>query len=406
MKYVPSRLGAMFFVQNLVWGGQVVLLAGHLDQLGFDGQQISLVLATSSVAAIISPLIAGWLADRFLPAERMAGVCYLLAAPLLWLAWQQTQFLSLFLLMFAYSIVHSPAMSLLNAVALRHLPDRRGFGRVRVWGSIGWVAISWSLSLYLRLWEDWEPSGAHLGDGLLIAAGLAVLMGLYCFSLPYTAPQQTSSRPLAFLSAFRLLRERNFAVLTVTAFLASAMMPFSYNFSFIFFTDANAGPGISASTASVVLALGQIVELPLMPLLSVFIARLGLRRIIFLGVLAQAVRALVLASGGPLWMLIGAQALGGIVIVCFIVAATIAIDHLCPADERASAQGLLVFAMRGAGPLLGHMLAGQAYDLFTLADGSRQWGFIFLLPGAVSLVTALAFYLLFRDPPERQAAIG
>jgi|ETNmetMinimDraft_23_1059889.scaffolds.fasta_scaffold21207_2 nucleoside transporter len=394
----------MFFVQNLVWGGQVILLAGHLDQLRFDGRQISYVLATSSVAAAISPLIAGWLADRYFAGQRVAGVCYLASAPLLWLAWRQTEFTPLLGLMLLYSLLHAPAMSVLNAVALRHLPDRRHFGRVRVWGSIGWISISCALSLYLRLWEGWDPDSSHLGDGLVIAAGLSVLMGVYCLTLPHTMPQQTSSRPLAFLAAFRFLRVRSFAVLLVTAFLASAMMPFSYNFSFIFFTDTAAGPGVSASTASLVLTLGQLAELPLMPLLSVLIVRLGLRRTIFLGLLAQAVRSLVLALGGPLWTLIAAQALGGVVIVCFIVAATIAMDHLCPKDERASAQGLLVFALRGVGPLLGHMLAGQAFDLFTFADGTHQWGWIFFFPGAISLATAVGFLLLFRNPDTRQEA--
>ena len=59
-----KRLGAMFLLQNAVWGAQVVLLSGHLAELGFTGLQISYVLATASLAALCSPLLAGWLADR------------------------------------------------------------------------------------------------------------------------------------------------------------------------------------------------------------------------------------------------------------------------------------------------------------------------------------------------------
>ena len=78
-----KRLGAMFFLLNAVWGAQVVLLSGHLVQLGFSGLEISYVLATSSLAALCSPLLAGWLADRYWPAQTFAGISYLVCAPLL-----------------------------------------------------------------------------------------------------------------------------------------------------------------------------------------------------------------------------------------------------------------------------------------------------------------------------------
>ena len=85
-------------------------------------------------------------------------------------------------------------MGLTIAIAFRHIGDMRRYGRIRVWGSIGWVGISWLLSGYLRLWERAAPGQSQLGDGLLIAGGLAVLMGLYCFSLPHTPPEREKVR--------------------------------------------------------------------------------------------------------------------------------------------------------------------------------------------------------------------
>ena len=67
------HLGAMFLLQNMMWGAQVVLLYGHLAELGVTGREVSQVLATSSVAALCSPLLAGRLADRYWPAEVFAG---------------------------------------------------------------------------------------------------------------------------------------------------------------------------------------------------------------------------------------------------------------------------------------------------------------------------------------------
>lgn len=401
---VALRLGGMFFIQNLVWGAQVVLLAGHLDALGFDGAQIGYVLATGALGSLVSPLIAGWLADRYWPGHLVAGICYLACAPLLFIAWGQTEFTPLLLALLAFAVLHVPGAALTNAVAFYHLGDRRRFGRVRVWGSIGWIAVSWGLSLYLRLWEIWDPAADRLGDGLFVAAALSVAMGLYCFTLPHTPIARQGPGPLAFLEAFRLLGRRDFAVLMVVVFAVAAMNPFSYNFSFIFFTDTLNGPGLAPSTTSLVLSLGQLAELPLMPLLALILARLGLRRTIALGIGAQALRSLALAAGEPLPVLIAAQALNGLFIVCFIIASAVAVDQLCPEGMKASAQGLHVFALRGLGPLCGHLFAGRVYDLNALPDGSHDWGVIFLVPALVSAAFGWLFLLLFRAPADQSPA--
>ena len=394
-----KRLGAMFLLQNAVWGAQVVLLSGHLAELGFSGLQISYALATASLAALCSPLLAGWLADRFWPAQIFAGWSYLACAPLLWLAWLQTEFAPLWGIFLAFSLLHAPMMGLTNAIAFRHIGDMRRYGRIRVWGSIGWVGISWLLSGYLRLWERAAPGQSHLGDGLLIAGGLAVLMGLYCFSLPHTPPEREKGKALAFVEAFGLLRQRDFAVLMGVAFAVSAMSPFSYNFSFIFFVDPVHGPGFAASSASWILSLGQLAELPLIPALGWLIAKMGLRWTVCSGIVAAAVRSLVLAWGEPVWLMVASQALNGYYIACFLVAGTMVVERLSPADLRASAQGLLVLCIRGLGPLLGHGLAGWVYDGNALAGGGRDWQTIFLVPGCVLLAGALCFWALFRGPP-------
>lgn len=387
----------MFLIQNMVWGAQVVLLTGHMKALGFSGEEIGYIAATGSLGSILSPLVGGWLADRFLPGQVFAGICYLCCAPLLWLAWQQTEFAALLACMFAYSLLHAPTAAVVNAVAFRHLGDARLFGRVRIWGSIGWAGISWSLSLYLYLWEEWSPGADRLGDGLLAAAGLCLLMGFYSFTLPHTPPARRGPNPLAFLEAFTLLRRRDFAVLMATVFFVAAMSAFSHNFSFIFFTDMRSGPGLAASLTSWLLSLGQILEIPLLPFLDAWIRRLGMRRVIFLGVMAQALRLGILALGQPLWLLIAAQGLNALFIVCFIIAAMVAVERLSPPDMRAQAQGLLVLSMRGVGPLCGHMLAGRVYDSFALAGGGHDWERIFLLPAVVSLCFGLLFLALFRD---------
>jgi MFS family permease len=139
--------------------------------------------------------------------------------------------------------------------------------------------------------------------------------------------------------------------------------------------------------------LGQLLEIPIMPFLGVWITRLGMKRIIVLGVLAQALRSFVLA----LWLLVVAQGLNSLFIVYFIVAAMVVVERLSPNHMRAQAQGLFVLALRGLGPLCGHVLAGRVYDYFALANGSHAWSLIFLIPAVASSLIALLFFALFRD---------
>jgi len=82
----------MYALQFMVFGAQTILLGGHMDALGFSGAQISYVFATGALAALVSPVLAGVLADRFFATQIIVGCCYLACAPLLVAAWAQSAF--------------------------------------------------------------------------------------------------------------------------------------------------------------------------------------------------------------------------------------------------------------------------------------------------------------------------
>ena len=341
--------------------------------------------------------MAGWLADRLLPGQVFAGCCYLVCAPLLFWAWQQTEFAGLWVAMFLFALVHVPTMALTNAIAFYHMGDSRRFGHIRVWGTVGWIAMSWGLSGYLRWREDWAPEESHLGDGLLVAAMLALVMGIYCFSLPHTPPHRREKRsPYAFLQGFRLLRQRNFAVLMVISLAVAATSPFVYSFGLLFLIDET-GADLPASSANLIMSIGQVAEVAVMLLLAASLKRWGLRRTIFLVLFAQAVRLGAFAVGEPLWLVVAAQSLHGIGFTFFTIGSIVAVETLSSREMRASAQGLLVFVNSGLGRLVGSLFSGWVYDVFALKDGGHEWRWIFLVPFGVTLAAALGFLGLYRE---------
>jgi MFS family permease len=282
--------------------------------------------------------------------------------------------------------------------------DSKKFGNIRVWGTLGWIAVNWLLSLYLRYWEGRAPGVPHVGDSLLVAGILSFVMAAYSLTLPNTPPAKEAKNPYAFLEAFRLMGNRNFAVLLLISFIVAIELPFYYNLTFLFLTEQGGGVGLPASTANFAMSLGQVGEVVLMLLLWPSLRYLGMRNTIFLGILAWPVRYAIFALIEPAWLMIAAQTLHGICYSFFFVGGMIAVERLSPKDIRSSAQGLIVFATNGVGMLVGHFVSGQVHDYFGRPDGTHNWPMIFSVPIAVTVFAAIAFRLLFSEQKYQQTS--
>ena len=426
---VYARLCTMMFLQFAVWGAWAVVIGGHMEHnLGFEGWQIGLVFGTTAFGSLLSPLIAGWIADRFMPSQIFTGICHLLGAVLLYVAWHQTEFGSLWTVMFFYAVLYMPTIALTNGIAFHHMKDSGKFGNIRVWGTIGWICVQWLLAWYLtvgqKAFEDGQ-AGEHAYERhcFLFAAVAAVLMGLYSFSLPNTPPSKEAKNPYAFVEAFKLMRNHNVAVLLIISFVVAIELPFYYNLTYLFLTEKSAlgGIGLEGGPAQFAMTLGQVAEILMMLLLWPTIRYGGMRMAIFLGILAWPVRYAIFAIGEPTWLVIAAQSLHGICYAFFFAGGMIAVEKLSHKEIRASAQGLLVFATSGAGMLIGHFVSGPIHDfcklptegirpgamlyglrtwlhnLMDTPEGGHTWAGVFMLPIVLTVIAGLVFLALWRE---------
>lgn len=407
------RLSLMMFLQYAVWGAWLPVAARYLSApvtdggLGFTGGEIGLILGLAgSIGALASPFIAGQMADRYFATERFLALLLVLGGIIKWITATQTEYSAWLWLSIAYSVVYMPTLALSNSMAFAHLTDRdRQFPRVRVWGTIGWIAVSWIFPMiYLQtgLTFSWMPpflSGpevadatARLADSLKFSALISFAYAAFCLALPHTPPKKDATEPLAFAKAFGMFREPSFAVLVLVSLPISIIHQIYFLQTGPFFSSL----GVLDSQIGPAMTIGQFSEILIMAGLGWMLAKLGFRSVITIGALAYFVRYMIWSMPElPVPILIGSQFLHGICYACFFAASFIYVDRIAPVDVRHSAQTVFGILILGGGPVLGGMLSGYLQALYTTGT-VVDYGSLWRVVAMIGLGAGVVFLALFR----------
>lgn len=397
---VKLRLGIMMFLQYAIWGAWAPVISEYLDSiLGFSDPQIGFIYSLLPLATIIAPFLGGQIADRYFASQKLVGFLQLAGGALLIWASMVTDYSTMVWLMLVYCLLYAPTLALTNSIAFINLKNsEKEFGVIRVWGTIGWIAAG----LVLAGWRNLGTSSEALafqGDTLLLAGIFSIVMGFFAFGLPHTPPRKEETKPWAFLDAIKMMKDKNFAIFVIICFVVATELMFYYILTAPYLTSEKIG--VSRANISGVMVIAQVAEIFVMViLLPYLITRIGIRKILVLGVLAWPIRYIIFAIGTPAWLVIASLSLHGICFVFFFVAAFIYVDNVAPRDIRHSAQGLIMLVTYGIGSYLGSLLAGEVRDYFRLGT-ETNWTAVFLVPCVLTLLCALAFLLLFKE--ERTA---
>lgn len=390
------RLGIMMFLQYAIWGAWYPVLSEYMtNTLGFTGMQIGFIYSLLPLATIIAPFIGGQIADRYFSSEKFIASLQLSGGVVLILTSFTTDFSVMMWLMLIYCMLYAPTLAITNSVAFINLKNsEKEFGQVRVWGTIGWIAAG----LILLGWRNFAKSAdamAFQGDTLLLAGIFSIFMGIQAFTLPHTPPQKEGVKPWAFLEALKMMKNKNFRVFIIISFVVGTELMFYYILTAPFLASEKIG--LSSANIPGVMVIAQVAEIFVMAiLLPLWLPKLGIRKILAIGVLAWPIRYIIFAIGSPAWLVIASLALHGFCFVFFFVAAFIYSDMVAPKDIRHSAQSLITLVTYGIGNYVGSLFAGWVKDYFTTEMGTN-WTGVFLVPCGITLLCALAFLLFFRD---------
>ena len=392
---VTGRLSVMMFLQYLIWGSWLPMLARYLsDFRGFSGTEIAWIFGTAAIASVSAAFISGQIADRLVSTERFLAASHLVGGvAMLSLAFQD-RFWPFLIGMLVHNLMYVPTLSLTNSICFHHLKDaQKEFGIVRLWGTIGWIAASWPFYFILR-----GKTGAELGAALpaifWVAGGASIALAFYSLALPHTPPARSSEKN-APLEAIKFLAVPAFLVLFVVTFL-DAMVHQCY---FQWTSPFLASIGIPDNWIMQVMSIGQIAEVGTMAALGFFIKRLGWRKIMTLGILGHAVRFAIYALGGPVWLVVASNVVHGFCYAFFFASVYIFVDEYFPRDARASAQGLFNLLILGLGPFVGAQLWGWLADKLRTPSGI-DYRSLFLAPAALAVVAAITLAVAFWPPPQ------
>jgi nucleoside transporter len=391
----------MMFLEFFIWGSWFVTMGTYLGKnLLSDGVQIGSAYSTQSLGAIIAPFIIGLIADRFFAAQKILGFLHLAGGLLLWFASTSLNFESFFPFILGYMIAYMPTLALVNSISFKQMKDPgKEFPTIRVFGTIGWIVAGIVIG-----WLNWEQDG-NLVLTFKMASVASIALGLFSFILPNTPPikkgEKASLGDILGLDAIGLLKNRSYLIFFIASVAICVPLAFYYNFTNPFLNESGMKGAAGVQT------LGQASETLFMILMPLFFVRLGVKKMLAIGMVAWVIRYLLFAFGNAdtnYWMLIGGIVLHGICYDFFFVTGQIYTDRLAGERFKSAAQGFITLATYGVGMLIGSIISGMVVDKYVVENG-HDWYSIWIVPAIIAAAVSLLFMLFFKDNNKAEATV-
>ena len=431
---VSAKLAVMMFLQFVIWGAWYVTAPNYLSTIGFTADDFSWTYAVGPFAGMISPFFVGMIADRFFPAQRVLGVLHLIGGGIMIYATMvmkggDPSAATINWMFFGHMLCFYPTLALSNSLAMRHMTNpEKQFPVIRVFGTLGWIFAGIFLTFM-----SWDTSI----DMFYVSGFAAIALGIFSLFLPHTPPVggqgKVTVRDILGLDAFVLLKDRSYLIFILASMLICIPLAFYYQIASRVVETASLPIGLTMST-------GQMSEVFFMLLMPFFFAKLGVKKMLAIGMAAWVLRYVLFAYGTP--NQVGAMIIFGILLhgICydfFFVTGQIYTDQIAPKAIRSQAQGMLVFFTLGLGMFIGAKVAGvietghtpqasldlkaqvvevnaqieaagegadttalteQATDLRLQELRAVEWKPLWLKPAGFAGGVLIIFLLLFREP--------
>ena len=380
-----ARVGLFFAAIFVFYGAQLPYLPVWLDWRGLSSQQIGIVTAAPLMVRLVATPLVAFLADRTGEHRRILILLAWLGCLALLLLSQSRGFWALLALSALAGVCLSTVMPLTETVAMAGV-RRAGldYGRMRLWGSLTFVAASFAGGAAVDHW------GAAAGIwAVLTGAALTV-------AAAHLLPMQPSRRDTAGTTPPRRLRIHDVGQLLRTpamiAFLVAAgAVQSAHAVLYTFGTLHWRGQGISTAMIGTMWAIGVGAEIVLFLYSGAVVRRMGPVLLLNVGAAAAVLRWLVMAFDPPLAVLVPLSVLHGATYGAAHLGAIHFIARAVPEEQAGTAQALYATITAGIGMGGAMLVSGQVYDTW----GGRTYLLMVAL-ASLALVAGLMLHRLWH----------
>ncbi len=399
------RLVVMNFLQYAIWGAWLISLGAYLGgSLKFEGFQIGSFFATMGIASLFMPGIMGIIADRWIPAQKLLGICHFLAAIFLVFAAPQTDYSTLYSLILCSVMFYMPTIALSNSVAYNALTKGgfstvKDFPPIRVWGTVGFIFSMIIVDLL---------GYAQTSYQLYMSAGLGFVLSVYSFTLPNcdinVHVEKRSWVDYMGLRAFTLFKQKKMAIFFIFSMMLGMSLQITNAFANDYLTNFFGKNILYKGTfgvehANILISLSQASETLCILLIPFFLRKFGIKKVMLISMIAWVLRFALLGTGNPgggVWMLVLSMIVYGVAFDFFNISGSLFVENETDSSIRSSAQGVFMIMTNGFGAFIGSYVAGWVVDI---AGWPKSW-FIF---AGYSLLVAIVFAIVFKykhDPQQ------
>ena len=396
----------MSFLQFYVWGAWLITIGTYcIEGRGWSFPEFGAVFSTLAISSLIMPAIVGVIADKWMNAERLYGLLHIFYGIILFFVPSVADPGVLYYYILAAMLCYMPTISLSNSVSFNILKTNnfdvvKVFPPIRVWGTIGFIVAMWVTNL--------TGSKAN-GDQFYIAAVVAILLGIYSFTLPKCPPQRSISADSSWLEmlglkAFKLFANYKMALFFIFSMFLGGALQLTNMYGDVYLDSFKEIPAYADSFvvkySTIVMSISQVSETLFILAIPFFLKKFGIKKVMIFSMIAWVLRFALFAYGNPadgLWMILLSCVIYGMAFDFFNISGSLFVETSTDASIRSSAQGVFVMMTNGFGAYLGTIVSSWAInEFFILSNGSTDWKGTWSAFAVYALIIAVLFTLLFK----------
>lgn len=345
----PHQLSSLYYFLYFGAAGAILpYLNLFYQSQGMETAQIGILAALMTATNLLAGPFWSAMADRFQLHDRMLPLMIMMTLPMALFLGLGRDFVVLMVAIFLFAAILAPIVPMADNAVLTILGDqKRDYGKLRVWGSIGWGI---SAVIVGRLIE-----AVGMGSSFAMYITLMFLCGIVASRLP--ARPRVDDEPF-WTNVRRFISQKRWLMFLVSVFTFGTTMSILMNYFVLYFKEIGGGEGLFGLTV----LSASIGEIPMLFFAPLLLKRFSSRTLIATALFSLMVRAFVYSTiVDPVWG-IAAQLLHGPSFALMLAASVNYVNDLSPSNLGASAQSLFGATFFGLGGVSGALIGSRLYE--------------------------------------------